>query len=346
MTPPPLPPDEADRIQELENLYLLDTPAEERFDRLTRLALKVFDVPITAITLIDRDRSWFKSVQGLSVLESVRDLSFCGHAILTSEPLIVPDTLEDDRFRDNPFVVGDPHIRFYAGCPLSGPKGHHLGVFCVMDRKPRTFSDTDLENLRLMAALAREQLGITRIDQIYHRLLREQGELRTQALVDSLTRLWNRAAILEVLELELRRSAGSGEPVGVAMADLDHFKEINDTHGHPAGDVALLETARRIRSCLRPTDTAGRMGGEEFLIVLPGVDAPRALEIVERIRLAMAGDMILTPQAALSVTLSLGVGVTPKSGRISCESILSQVDKALYTAKNAGRNCVRQCVLE
>ena len=197
-----------------------------------------------------------------------------------------------------------------------------------------------------MAALAQEELGITHINQIYHRLLREREQLRTQALVDSLTRLWNRAAILEILELELRRASKSHTSIGVAMADLDHFKRINDTHGHPVGDVVLLETARRIRSCLRPTDTAGRIGGEEFLVVLSGVELPLAVEITERIRAVMTNDKIITPQGIISITLSLGVGVTPKSGVLSAVSIMTQVDKALYEAKNAGRNCVRQCLLE
>jgi two-component system cell cycle response regulator len=146
--------------------------------------------------------------------------------------------------------------------------------------------------------------------------------------------------------LELNRALRTGTLVGVAMADLDHFKKINDTYGHPAGDVVLSETARRIRSTLRPTDTAGRIGGEEFLVVLPGIDAPTAFDITERIRISVMKDGVTTSQGIIPVTMSLGLGVTPKDKALSAESVTAQVDKALYEAKHAGRNCVRRCVLE
>jgi diguanylate cyclase (GGDEF)-like protein len=346
MIPPPIPPDEAARIEELKNLSILDTPAEERFDRLTRLAVKLFNVPIAMVSLVDSGRQWFKSCQGLAVSETPRSISFCGHAILSPDPLVITDAHLDPRFQDNPLVTGEPFVRFYAGVPLTGPQGHRLGVFCVIDRKPREFGAEDMKALKDLAALAQEELNVAQITQVHQRLLKERDDLRSQALVDSLTRLWNRAAILEILELELKRASQSRSCVGVAMADLDHFKGINDTYGHPVGDVALLETARRIRSSLRPTDTAGRIGGEEFLVVLPGIELPEALDVTERIRSSMTKDNIITPRGILSITLSLGVGVTPKDKVLSPASILTQIDKALYEAKNAGRNCVRQCVLE
>jgi two-component system, cell cycle response regulator len=164
--------------------------------------------------------------------------------------------------------------------------------------------------------------------------------------VDPLTRLWNRGAILEVLELELGRAVRSGASVGVIAADLDHFKRVNDTYGHPIGDAVLQEAARRFRSCLRPTDTAGRVGGEEFLILLPDVDMPLAQDITERIRTAIEKDAFVTATGNVRVTCSFGLGVTPNNPSLSTESILAQVDKALYAAKNDGRNCVRHCVFE
>jgi diguanylate cyclase (GGDEF)-like protein len=346
MIPAPIPSDETERMRELESLSMLDTPAEERFDRITRLAAKTFNVPIAIISLVDTSRQWFKSCFGLTVSETPRALSFCGHAIMSSEPMVVPDAKLDDRFHDNPFVTGEPFVRFYAGVPLTGSQGHRLGVLCVMDKQPRAFTMEDMQTLRDLAALAQEELRTTHIDQVYQRLLRERDNLRTQALVDSLTRLWNRAAILEVLELEIKRAANSRTSVGVVMADLDHFKEINDTYGHPVGDVVLLESARRIRSCLRPTDTAGRIGGEEFLAVLPGVEMSLALDISERIRAAMTREPMMTQRGIVSVTVSLGVGVTPKDRILASTAIMEQVDKALYDAKHAGRNCVRHCAFE
>jgi len=115
----PLPVNEEQRLAALRALCILDTPPEERFDRITRLAKKLFEVPIALITLVDAERQWFKSCQGLRVRETPRDISFCGHAILSQEGLVVPDTLLDERFADNPMVLGEAGIRFYAGRPCA-----------------------------------------------------------------------------------------------------------------------------------------------------------------------------------------------------------------------------------
>ena len=113
MISPILPPDENARVKELENLAILDTPAEERFDRVTRMAVKLFNVPIAMVSLVDSDRQWFKSCLGVSVSETPRSISFCGHAILTPEPMVIPDAKKDKRFRDNPLVKGEPFVRFF-----------------------------------------------------------------------------------------------------------------------------------------------------------------------------------------------------------------------------------------
>ena len=123
MLEPIKPPDELDRVAELHNLHLLDTPPEERFDRLTRIAQRLFGVPIALVSLIDHDRQWFKSSQGLDARQTPRNISFCGHAILADGPLVVHDALLDPRFADNPLVTGPLAIRFYAGMPLLGPQG-------------------------------------------------------------------------------------------------------------------------------------------------------------------------------------------------------------------------------
>jgi diguanylate cyclase (GGDEF)-like protein len=247
---------------------------------------------------------------------------------------------------DNPFVKGEPHILFYAGCPLNGPKGHRIGVLCLIGYEPRVFSKEDSQILRDLAAIAETELGVERINQTHRKLLQERDQLRSLALVDSLTRLWNRGAILEILEVEFSRAKRRGVSTGLIMADLDNFKRINDTYGHPAGDTVLLETAHRIRTSLRSSDAAGRYGGEEFLIVLPEVDLALASEIAERIRASLVVDNIITPRGIISVTFSLGVGVIPGNKDIRLESVISQVDKALYQAKNEGRNRMCACLVE
>ncbi len=346
MVTPPLPPDEEARIRELDRLHQMDTPDEERFDKLVRLAAGLFNVPVALITLVDENRVWFKARHGLETQEVPRELSFCAHAILSPEPFLVPDARSDDRFKDNPFVKGEPHIQFYAGYPLSGAQGQRVGNLCLVDYKPREIGQEHLQALKDLADLAVMELEIQQIHQANQALLKERNFLRNQALVDSLTRLWNRGAILEILELEWRKAAREGSSVGVIMADLDHFKNINDTFGHPVGDVVLLETAHMIRSCLRSSDSAGRYGGEEFLMVFPGVGASLVREIGERIRSAMESKAIITPKGILKTTISMGCGVTPVDRKIPLDTLIAQVDKSLYQAKREGRNRVCQTALE
>ena len=156
---PPLPSNESARIAALHALNILDTPREDRFDRLTRLAMRVFNVPYSTISMIDAQRQWFKSIQGLTLCETSRDISFCAHAILYDEILYVENALKDQRFHDNPVVVGDPKIRFYAGCSLN-VNGFKMGTFCVFDKKPRPFTSEDRQLLKDLAGLAEQELAV------------------------------------------------------------------------------------------------------------------------------------------------------------------------------------------
>ncbi len=161
MIPPVPPPDEPARLSSLRELGVLDTPAEERFDRVTRIAQALFDVPIALVSLVDADRQWFKSHPGLDAAETSREISFCGHAIRGAEVFVVPDALRDERFSDNPLVVGAPEIRFYAGAPLSAPDGHKIGTLCLIDRKPREMSAGQRAALRDLADLVQGEIART-----------------------------------------------------------------------------------------------------------------------------------------------------------------------------------------
>lgn len=154
----PLPHNEAQRLRALRELLILDTPPEERFDRIAAFAAREFDVPMALVSLVDRDRQWFKSNFGLEDRETPRDTSFCGHAISERDALVVPDALEDPRFRDNPMVVGKPHIRFYAGCVLRLPYGQVVGTLCVLDRRPRSFDRLDVAILGGLRDVVVEEL--------------------------------------------------------------------------------------------------------------------------------------------------------------------------------------------
>jgi PAS domain S-box-containing protein len=156
----PIPPNEAQRLEALRALGLLDTPDEERFDRITRLARRLFDVPIALVTLVDGQRQWFKSRQGLGVCETARDISFCGHAILRPGPMVIPDAARDERFADNPLVTGEPGIRFYAGQPIAAPDGSLVGVLCVGDHRPRDLGAEEMRLLGDLAGLVEDQLSL------------------------------------------------------------------------------------------------------------------------------------------------------------------------------------------
>ncbi|MGB3312762.1 MAG: GAF domain-containing protein [Nodosilinea sp.] len=164
MQTPSYPVNEETRLNTLRSLHILDTKPEERFDRITRIAQRLFGVPITLVSLIDAERQWFKSSQGLDAAETPRDISFCGHAILGDSPFVVTDALLDERFRDNPLVTDGPRIRFYAGAPLTTGNGSNLGTLCVIDRVPRVFTDEDQQLLIDLARIAQQELLVMQLD--------------------------------------------------------------------------------------------------------------------------------------------------------------------------------------
>lgn len=174
----PIPKNESARLEALHSLRLLDTPPEEQFDRITRLATRVFKTPISTITLVDEEREWFKSCQGLDAKEGDRAISFCGHAMLADDIFIIPDALKDPRFADNPMVVGEPHIRFYAGVAVKDALGYRLGVLCIKDRVPRDLSADERGILKDLAAWVELEFRIIELQQalLRHQHLREAIE--------------------------------------------------------------------------------------------------------------------------------------------------------------------------
>jgi diguanylate cyclase (GGDEF)-like protein len=172
------------------------------------------------------------------------------------------------------------------------------------------------------------------------RIVKLEETLRRMATRDALTELWNRAAILDMLERELARSARKEGAVGAIMVDVDHFKQVNDTRGHAGGDAVLVEIARRLKSGLREYDAAGRYGGEEFLIVLPGAGADEAAEVAQRLRLAVAAEPIQLAREQVQVTASFGAAVSATDQNLDADALIRAADEALYMAKRGGRNRV------
>lgn len=179
-----------------------------------------------------------------------------------------------------------------------------------------------------------------RILDLQEQLIEAREALRLQATRDALTGAWNRRAILDILERELLRADREHKSVGVVLADLDHFKRINDTQGHLAGDAVLREVVRRMSEAVRPYDTVGRYGGEEFLIVLPGCDAANSGKLAERLREVVAAEPVAHAEGHIATTLSLGVVALGEPMPHNLHAVLQAADLALYRAKHKGRNRV------
>ncbi|MBI2705755.1 MAG: diguanylate cyclase [Actinobacteria bacterium] len=460
MQPPGDAQDEDDRLADLVDLGLLDTAPEKRFDDITRLASRTFQVPVALVSLVDRDRQWFKSRVGMELTETGRDVSFCGHAILGDEVFVVEDATNDSRFADNPLVTGTPRIVFYASVPLHGSGGHNVGTLCIIDHEPRTFSADDRSTLRdfghlveremvteettsalallkrtearyqasfaqapigmAMVGLSDEKLGeileinealveltgyrpddavgrsaqdfvheddigallqgaaaasqgqleqldrevrmvradgkeiwvrirsrrveddtgdrygIVHITDISERK-RFEAELARLALHDPLTGLANRRLLMERLRFALAGLSRGDGPVAVLYVDFDHFKAVNDTYGHEAGDTLIVEAASRLAGTVRTIDTAGRFGGDEFVLVCPdlaGLDAAKG--VADRLSEAFTKPIDVGP-AEVTLTLSGGIALTDDQNADPAR-LLSAADEALYKAKRAGRN--------
>lgn len=186
---------------------------------------------------------------------------------------------------------------------------------------------------------ARLQTG-KRIVDLQNQLIQSNLKLKELAREDSLTKLWNRAAIIQLLEDELHRSQRENRPVGIILVDIDYFKNINDTYGHLVGDTVLLEVTARLKQKIRRYDKVGRYGGDEILVVLPNCGLIEVEEVAERLRLSVCKSKIQTDVGSLDVTLSLGAFSSEKQLDISAENLIKASDNALYQAKRSGRNCV------
>lgn len=310
--------DEPARQAALERYAVLDTPPEAQFDKITALVQTVLKVPMAAVSLIDGHRQWFKSKQGLDVPSTERRVSFCTHTIQSRAPMVVPDATLDPRFAANPLVTGKPFIRSYAGVPLTSPDGYNVGALCAIDSVPRTFEAAEIDLLSSFAALAVDEL-----------------ELRMIAQTDFLTGAISRRGFTGDLEQALGRKVKSGQPVALVTLDLDRFKSINDTLGHSVGDKVLVALVALCTGAARTEDVLGRMGGEEFAVLLPGAGIDEAMIVAERLRRAVAG-MIVPDYPDLKVTASFGVAAATIDD--SAASWMARADQALYAAKERGRN--------
>jgi diguanylate cyclase (GGDEF)-like protein len=450
----PLPAQETERLEKLRSYEILDSLPEEAHDRITRLAARMLDMPVAVISLVEGDRQWFKAQVGGTRNEIPRELSFCAHAICQDDVFVIEDTTKDPRFSQNPFVTGDPNVRFYAGAPLRTNDGLNMGTLAVLDSKPRTLSEDDKQNLTDFAAMVMDAMetrfiidranaaerrfidameslpnGFVLYDkddrlvicneryrEIYaesadyivpgatfeeiirkgvengqypdaigneeawiaqriemHQnpgepieqhlpgdtwlrvqerrtsegglvgfrfditeLKRQERELIRLAWTDSLTDAMNRHRFMDLAGKEVERARRRNSELSLLLLDADHFKQINDKYGHAAGDAILKGLVERWTRSLRSHDLIGRIGGEEFSIVLPDANAANAMCMAERLRKEIAELPFAFEGQLLRVTVSIGVA-TLAAGE-DLPALMQRADKALYRAKEAGRD--------
>lgn len=320
MIEPQLPKNEAERLHALRTLQILDTTHEERFDRVTRMAKRMFDVSISLVSLVDEDRQWFKSAQGIEASETPRDVSFCGHAINQDGLFLIPDALQDERFSDNPLVTGAPNIRFYAGYPLKLRQGINIGTLCLIDSKPKELDTEDQQLLEDLAAMIEQEIKSIQL-----------------ATLDELTLISNRRGFLSLAEHSRNVCVRKKMSMTIILFDLNKFKPINDEYGHHEGDFALRQFANVMRDVFRNSDVIGRLGGDEFIAMLTDTDKEHIDTIMSRFDKAI-NEMNQNMNKPYKLTYSAGIASFSHQTDMTLEQMIERADTAMYDQKRANTN--------
>lgn len=315
MQAPAIPKDEEQRLKSLRALNVLDTLPEERYDRLTRLAKRLFDVPIAMVSLVDADRQWFKSSVGVDDKEGPRKTSFCGHAILGDEVFEVQDTLLDERFHDNPLVTDGPNIRFYAGYPIRVPNSSKIGTLCLIDSHPRQFEEDDKVLLRDLAGMVEAEIAAVQ-----------------QATMDDLTMLSNRRGFETLAQHALYLCKRLEKPVTLLFFDLNDFKSINDKFGHASGDLVLQNFATMLSHAFRNSDVIARFGGDEFAVLLTNTQMEVAKKVLARLD-TMIEDHNLLDNSDGNISYSLGIVEYDSAKHDTIADLIDEADKLMYDQK-------------
>ncbi len=316
MLKPELPSNEVARLETLKTLRILDSAPEERFDRLTRIAKSLFSVPVSLVTLVDAERQWFKSAQGVTVSETPRDISFCGHAILADDVFYIPDAKADKRFMDNPLVTESPNIRFYAGCPLRMPNGHKIGTLCLIDEKPRSMPDEEKALLRDLAVLVEQELA----------------ELQL-ATIDELTLISNQAGFNILAQYSLDLAEKNQLTSTLILFDFDNFKAINSVFGSAEGDRMLIAFANILRQELNSADVFARLKADVFVVLLTGSDEQSTTALIERVQSKLES---LNQEANQAYPIRLSAGVVSRQDQqMSLDLMLDEADDNMLKIRKA-----------
>ncbi len=310
--------DEVARVDAVKSLGMLDTPPEERFDRYTRLARRVFGVPIALISLVDERRVWIKSKSGFDEDEVPREQSFCSQTVSGGDLLMVTDASKDERFKNSPLVSQDPGIRFYAGCPIRTTKGLLVATLCVLDYEVRDLSDQDQRLLKDLAAMVEEEITMYSL-----------------ATIDELTRLSNRRGFQLIANHTIAMCKRMEKPASLMFFDLDRFKHVNDTYGHAEGDKVLQDLGQILLHEFRNSDVIARLGGDEFCVLLTGTAATGVDRPIANLDRAINAR---NQKNSYEIAYSVGAVTYDASIHHSIEDLLAEADKLMYENKRLSAN--------
>lgn len=310
---------EQGRLQEFERVNPLAHASDASFNTITKLVQATLDIPCVAISLIDRDTRHLKAKQGFDLASTPRSEAICEQILRSKSPLAITDLTEETRFAGASAEGSSLGLRAYIGAPLVTDSGHILGALCAFDTRPRNFSAEQIERLTQFATV-----------------ISELFELRKEVDYDFLTKVFNRRGFETVLRREMARLNRDGAPCTLAMLDLDHFKNVNDTFGQPVGDTVLKALTKMVKVNMRESDYLARLGGEEFALLLPNTPIIGALKVADRIRAAVAA-FRLEAYPDLALTVSIGL-VDISRYYNDFDAMMRDVDNAVCISKSKGRN--------
>ena len=332
----------------------MDILPEQSYDDITNLAALICETSTALVSLIEDGQQWIRSKHGIDADQSPQAAYLCEQTIARpNELFVVPDALDDERFADTPLTMDESQIRFYAGAALVTSEGDTLGTLCVIDQVPRQLTKDQQDALWALSrqVVAQVELGNAveelknntsqlrnyqgQLEEYQQRLEITNAHLKTLSVTDDLTGLNNRFAFEEELRNEVHRAWESDLPLSLLLLDADHFKSYNDEFGHPAGDHALRTIAGYLKDSLRTTDFVARIGGEEFVIILPKTPRDSACVLAERCR------KVLELAVWHERPITLSIGISSLDGRnIDTRTLISEAEQALFHSKATGRNRV------
>ncbi len=327
-----IPKNEELRIAAIRHFDILDTPADGAFDRLTKLAGRIFEVPIAIITIVDSDRIWFKSKLGLDVNQIGRDPGLCASCILQDEVMVIKDAKKDAVALTNPLVAGEFGLRFYAGAPLKTRDGVNIGTFCLVDREPRDLTGTEQATLADLASIVIDEMELRRASRhLIINNLKTVEEAEKRANTDAMTGLGNRRAFdQDISEFEHMITLGSFTDIMVTVIDLDGLKLINDRYGHPEGDRFITTFSSGLKEALRINDRAYRIGGDEFVVLTPLSSKPDFAKVEDRI--AMVIEDVRTTTGLKEAGASVGIAAL-SDVEFKLQEALRIADRKMYENK-------------